>query len=213
MKNIQEKIKSVIGYAIALILTLIVSSIIYLGCNESDGAIINSLSLIGNYVGAITTLTAAYIASFLFNDWRVQHNKSILSPLAQDVVRTVIDSKVESRFIGSSIKNFNKVKFNEGKVNNDLINRITKIEKIIEISINKMEYFHALLDNNAEDEKDFLASMALFYKSANDISKLRTIMSNEMITSVEQLQLLANAHIDNCDKFNKVLKKYIIAND
>ncbi len=53
-----------------MILTLIVSSIIYLGCNESDGAIINSLSFIGNYVGAITTLIAAYIASLLYNDWR-----------------------------------------------------------------------------------------------------------------------------------------------
>ena len=72
MKDIQEKIKSVLGCAIALILTLIVSSIIYLGCNEGDGAIINSLSLIRNYIGAITTLTAAYIASLLFNDWRDQ---------------------------------------------------------------------------------------------------------------------------------------------
>lgn len=70
--DIQEKIKCIIGCAVALIIILIVLSIVYLGCNKNSSPIINSLTLIGSYIGAITTLAAAYIASLLFNHWRDQ---------------------------------------------------------------------------------------------------------------------------------------------
>ncbi len=36
--------------------------------------------------GGITTLIAAYIASKLFNDWKVQHNKTVEKEIAWDVV-------------------------------------------------------------------------------------------------------------------------------
>lgn len=72
MNSIQKKIKCIIACTIALIIFLIVSSIIYLGCNKDSTPVMSSLSLIGNYVGAITTLIAAYIASLLYVDWRLQ---------------------------------------------------------------------------------------------------------------------------------------------
>lgn len=68
--DIQQKIKCIVGCAFALIIILIVCSVIYLGCNNDSNPIVNSLTLIGSYVGAIATLAAAYIASLLFNDWK-----------------------------------------------------------------------------------------------------------------------------------------------
>lgn len=70
MSDIQKKVKCVIGLTVALIIILVVLSIVYLGCDKNSNPVINSLTLIGSYAGAITTLAAAYIASLLFNDWR-----------------------------------------------------------------------------------------------------------------------------------------------
>ncbi|MFC6053866.1 hypothetical protein A6M14_09715 [Acinetobacter sp. Ac_877] len=75
--NIQKKIKCIIACTIALIIVLIISSIIYLGCSKDSSPVINSLTLIGGYVGAITTLAAAYIASLLYVDWRSQIKYSV----------------------------------------------------------------------------------------------------------------------------------------
>lgn len=86
MTDIQEKIKCVVGCVFSLIVILIVCSIVYLGCNKNSNPIINSLTLIGSYVGAIATLAAAYIASLLFNDWRVQHDKIIEKELLVKII-------------------------------------------------------------------------------------------------------------------------------
>ncbi|MGE8607756.1 MAG: hypothetical protein ACN6OA_04090 [Acinetobacter baumannii] len=63
----------------ALILTILLFCILgilffYWG---DYAAVKDSLSTIGGIFGGITTIGAAVIAAYLFNDWKIQHNKSI----------------------------------------------------------------------------------------------------------------------------------------
>lgn len=45
--------------------------------SKTLGLLKDSLSTASSFFGGITTLTAAYIASRLFNDWKIQHNKNL----------------------------------------------------------------------------------------------------------------------------------------
>lgn len=109
MINIQEKIRNVIRYVIVLISTLIVLSIIYLGSNTVEDPIQKSLSLIGNYVGAIATLAAAYIASLLFNDWKDEKKYELEHNLLTRILAETQPINVELLRIRSNANNLKDI--------------------------------------------------------------------------------------------------------
>lgn len=45
----------------------------------------DALSMTASFFGGIATLVAAYIATQLFNDWRIQHNKQVLANEAKGI--------------------------------------------------------------------------------------------------------------------------------
>lgn len=49
---------------------------------KNSAALSSSFEAIGGLFGGITTLAAAYIASQFFNDWKIQHNKTMEVQLA-----------------------------------------------------------------------------------------------------------------------------------
>lgn len=83
--------KSVVIFSItvaAIILTFLLFSILailfkYWGDTTS---VKDSLSIISGIFGGITTLGAAIVAAYLFNDWKVQHNKTIENNFINDVI-------------------------------------------------------------------------------------------------------------------------------
>lgn len=77
-KNISETIENTIFTTIALIVFLIATSVICLSLNGNATPIKDGVSLIGDYVGGITTLSAAYIAYIIYSGWRaVEEFKTI----------------------------------------------------------------------------------------------------------------------------------------
>lgn len=69
------------GISIGMAATLITFGVVYI-LMVSDNLLSvdrfeKALNTTGSYFGGITTLIAAYIASKMFNDWRVQHNKNV----------------------------------------------------------------------------------------------------------------------------------------
>lgn len=52
----------------------------------------DALSMTASFFGGIATLVAAYIATQLFNDWREQHNKTILANEAKAVFKKLSNS-------------------------------------------------------------------------------------------------------------------------
>lgn len=97
--------------------------------NLSTQPLKDALSITASFFGGFATLTAAYIASRLFNDWREQHNKNIDSQLclkAFDFIQNAEISLTEIRrfmthYILSNSKQIFISEFNEN---------IEKLEKI-----------------------------------------------------------------------------------
>lgn len=77
--TIQKAVKR--GISIGMATTLIIFGIVYILMVSDDvlsvARLEKALNTTGSYFGGIATLTAAYIASKMFNDWRAQHNKSV----------------------------------------------------------------------------------------------------------------------------------------
>lgn len=79
-----------------IILTTVFSSIylfgfifwLYVNANDKTLELLKeSLSTTSSFFGGITTLVAAYIAANLFNDWKIQHNKTVEKEIAWDVIQ------------------------------------------------------------------------------------------------------------------------------
>lgn len=85
-KSINESIKCALALVIATTLTFIVVMIVFMGCFPTEQGkprpIYDALYIGGTFFGGFATLTAAYIASRMFNDWKDQHNKTIYSDFA-----------------------------------------------------------------------------------------------------------------------------------
>jgi hypothetical protein len=76
VKNMRTKdfVQTII--LICVFITIILFGFIYyLLLNEAQNSLIkDTLSLVASFFGGISTLAAAYVATFLFNDWKVQQN-------------------------------------------------------------------------------------------------------------------------------------------
>lgn len=75
--NTKELIKNTFGAVLALTIIIFVIVFIAYGCSGINDHLKETLTITIGFFGGFATLGAAYIAANLFNDWGVQHNKSI----------------------------------------------------------------------------------------------------------------------------------------
>lgn len=105
-----SKLASTVILATSLATILLFTFIFYLYGGERS-VLEDALSMTASFFGGIATLVAAYIASLLFNDWKEQHNKSILSNEAKIIFRKISESylllatynKTLDRMLGNSV--------------------------------------------------------------------------------------------------------------
>lgn len=121
MDSIKKDVISVIGFAIALIVIVTIMTIIVLGCEGDKAPIKTSITIMSNYIGAIATFSAAYIASLLFTDWR-QQEKVIFT-------RDMAISTVELLYVL-----FNTMQDHRDK-NENLLSQIVKLDTQIKIKM------------------------------------------------------------------------------
>lgn len=84
MPKINPLALSIIGGCFLILITYSLFWVLYFHAG-SPNAVSSALNTLGGYFGGIATLWAAIIATFLFNDWRDQHNKQVLAYDAKDV--------------------------------------------------------------------------------------------------------------------------------
>lgn len=78
------------SFTVSLVISflfLLITFWIFYKYSWSAEAAKDALSTTGSYFGAAATLGAAIIAAYLFNDWKLQHNKVVEKELAWDVVQ------------------------------------------------------------------------------------------------------------------------------
>lgn len=75
--NTKELIKNTFGAVLALTIIIFVVVLIAYGCSGIASPLKEALIITIGFFGGFATLGAAFIAAYLFNDWRDQHNKQV----------------------------------------------------------------------------------------------------------------------------------------
>lgn len=125
----------VVAYAIALLT--------YCTMNNFLNSSADKISAFGSILGAIGTFFAAFVATYLFNDWKAQHNKSIESISYQEALTSFkhISLKVrELKVLHSDCVTFIET---EGYV--DVIVFLGKYRKIRGELNKNLDIFHSTL--------------------------------------------------------------------
>ncbi|UUS56246.1 hypothetical protein MST16_08905 [Acinetobacter sp. YH16040_T] len=111
MSDIQNKIINIIAITMAISFFCFASSWILFEFKGSSNSLKDTWSIVSSLFSGGAALIAAYIASLLFNDWKEQHNKSILSNEAKIIFRKISESylllatynKSLDRMLGNSV--------------------------------------------------------------------------------------------------------------
>jgi uncharacterized membrane protein YwzB len=120
------------------------------------GDLKDALSDTASFFGGIATLVAAYIATQLFNDWRISHNKNMDAQLCMKVINSIYDCdltllRINSFFVdylNSPNKVFYEQEFdiNLGKLR-DVIDIMASSLSILEKVIDDLEEYYGVVDN------------------------------------------------------------------
>jgi hypothetical protein len=96
---------------ICVFITIILFGFIYYLLSEypSSSIIKDSLSLIAGFFGGISTLAAAYVATFLFNDWRDEKNYDLENSLLTNILIDLKPIYIELHKIRSDSNNLKKI--------------------------------------------------------------------------------------------------------
>lgn len=164
----------------------------------SSNSLKDTWSIVSSLFSGGAALIAAYIASLLFNDWKEQHNKSILSNEAKIIFRKISESylllatynksldQMLGNFVAFSISNIGKsieplVSFNQEiivdlKYFEDLSSE-SKLNSMIKAYNNLVSQHVDYLDNyihcpdNELISKDFVLSGKVFTSGLDSISQ------------------------------------------
>lgn len=89
MRKINPLDLSTIGGLFIFTVVYILFWVLFL-CLDSPNAAKEALNILGNYFGGIATLWAAFIAAYLFNDWRVQEKTVFIRNVAYETSNLVL---------------------------------------------------------------------------------------------------------------------------
>lgn len=83
LRKINPLALSVVGGVSILAATYILFWVLFL-CFDSPNAAREAINVLGSYFGGVATLWAAFIAAYLFNDWRVQEKTIFIRNVAYE---------------------------------------------------------------------------------------------------------------------------------
>lgn len=187
--------------AINTIATLAVATFVVMGSTfilfyylDSATGIKDAWSTIASFFGGFATLTAAYIASRLFNDWKEQHNLQIIAleaknafhlfhkqadqifefiSIIEDIEKNESEAKLSERSIAIDFQNTILEAYNIDKVTMGSFWYLTKGRKIYDLSIEyykEIKKIDLILANKANE--NFSNTRFLNKQSASEFLKL-----------------------------------------
>ncbi|WP_335955105.1 hypothetical protein [Acinetobacter guillouiae] len=115
-------IQNIVAFAILVTLFLIGFTWIIFDFSKSPSSLKDSLSIVSSLFGGVATLTAAYIASRLFNDWRKEKDHDTKSIYLNNAINNLFE--IESNLLNckkniKELKNINENLIIISKFNDD----------------------------------------------------------------------------------------------
>lgn len=186
--NIYKSVKNSIICSIAITLILILISSIFLWLNNDSNPIKNGFTLIGNYFSGITTLTAAYIASLLFNDWRNPHKATFYTNECKSIINCYKDLLSSKRKLSILEQQVMEIIYSDNGLNKLNPNILSPEKKI------KLNTFN----NEIKKETEYL------FEQLTKISS-ETIMISTLTEDNNFLIEIINLDISLTKSFQKIL--------
>lgn len=139
--------------------------------------------VLGSFFGGITTLVAAYIATQLFNDWRVVKQYEIILNYILIIKKQIQELII---FINSNRNNFIKFRL-----------------KIKDPHL-KLEEFQSLQLEIAELESEIVAKLNLIFLEMNELYYLKTKKEQDPIAAelIEKIKYLSEIGVNQNNYFN-----------
>lgn len=203
--------------AINTIATLAVATFVVMGATfilfyylDSATGIKDAWSTIAGFFGGFATLTAAYIASRLFNDWKEQHNLQIIALEAknafhlfhkqadqifefistiEDIEKNESEVKLSERSIAIDFQNTILEAYNIDKVTMGSFWYLTKGRKIYDLSIEyyiEIKKIDKILANKANE--NFSNTRFLNKQSASEFLKLLSPLEGKNNAILDELK-------------------------
>ncbi|MCJ8512744.1 hypothetical protein [Acinetobacter lwoffii] len=151
MKKINPLALSVVGGVSIFAATYILFWVLFL-CFDSPNAAREAINVLGSYFGGVATLWAAFIAAYLFNDWRISHNKNMDAQLCMKVINSIYDCDLTLLRINSFFVDYlsspNKVFYaQEFDINLD------KLRGVIDIMASSLSILGHIIPKNEYNQK------------------------------------------------------------
>lgn len=170
LKNIEDSVAKTIAITFIIILFLFAFTWIVFDFQESSSSLKDTWSIVSSLFGGITTLAAAYIAFFLYKEWRVEtdydHKLQFLSKLIDHVFNIkneISNIRAQKELLESLLTRLVIIKDNNIsnedkllKINNDIKNRnFASISNLIKLmnETEKTVISLCLFDNKEESKK------------------------------------------------------------
>lgn len=151
LKKINPLALSVVGGVSIFAATYILFWVLFL-CFDSPNAAREAINVLGSYFGGVATLWAAFIAAYLFNDWRISHNKNMDAQLCMKVINSIYDCDLTLLRINSFFVDYlsspNKVFYaQEFDINLD------KLRGVIDIMASSLSILGHIIPKNEYNQK------------------------------------------------------------
>ncbi|RZG76656.1 hypothetical protein [Acinetobacter sp. WCHAc060025] len=113
--------------------------------DSSNHPLKESLSITASFFGGFATLTAAYIASKLFNDWKDTHNKNIDAQLCMRIYDFIDFANQELVIISGFVRNYSQLRVEDRprfkNLLSDHFNRLKNLSDLTTLSLSNLGYF------------------------------------------------------------------------
>lgn len=136
-----------------------------------------SFGVTAGLFGGAATLTAAYIASLLFNDWRDQHNKTVEKEMAWVVIQKFDAADLR---LGQFQHNFENFKYKCNFLSEMPDNEIQNLDKELNIILSSIKGVSLELSSFLESVRKYslIAENAYFENITNDVREINLRIFN-----------------------------------
>lgn len=134
--KVKEIIVNILSIIFTVMLFVMAFTFIIFHYSDSTTALKDAWSTLGSFFGGIATLTTAYVASLLFNDWRDQHRAAYTTSIADNIgniVSEIFQKLSELDFIifkSENIAGSLPVSFIEPKKKEEIFKNIPYIDSL-----------------------------------------------------------------------------------
>ena len=192
----------------------LISMLVFVSVQFFGGSDTDKISAFGSVLGGVGAFFAGFVAIYLFNGWKVQHNHTSLKEFSLKVFYVYTDINVRLVSINDIfVKSLQKHKIGTNKY---IISKVADdIEPELKILgdrfVELLHQIHFFQNLNSDSDNQTLSEMhnlIIDYIEVMDISRYRKLTDHEEFASVESKLKVKWSELD--DPFCDYLKKYIV---